>query len=86
MSLTEFREQITEIDLQLLETMNRRLALVQELHALKAEEGIPTRDLDREQSLIRALQEANDGPLSSAGVAAFFNHVIELTRREMYGE
>jgi chorismate mutase / prephenate dehydratase len=85
MSLAEYREQITAVDGELLEAINRRLALVQELHAHKAEEGIPQRDLDREQALVRALQEANGGPLSDAGVAAFFEFVIALTRTEMYG-
>jgi chorismate mutase/prephenate dehydratase len=86
LSLAEYRKQISAVDRELLDAINRRLELVRDLHAHKAEEGIPTRDLDREASLVRALQDANDGPLSSAGVAAFFNTVIELTRREMYGD
>jgi len=86
MSISAYREQITAVDRELLEAINRRLALVQELHAHKAEEGIPQRDLEREQALVRELQAANGGPLSDAGVAAFFEFVIALTRREMYGE
>jgi chorismate mutase len=86
MSLTEFRDRITSIDRELLDAINRRLTLVRDLHALKAEEGIPVRDLEREASLVRGLQEANEGPLSSEGVASFFHHVIELTRKELYGE
>jgi chorismate mutase len=85
LSLAEYREQISAVDKELLDAINRRLLLVRELHAFKAEEGIPTRDLEREASLVQAMQDANDGPLSSEGVASFFNGVLELTRREMYG-
>ena len=86
MSLAEYRQQITLVDHELLEAINRRVELVRELHAHKAEEGIPQRDLDRERSLVQALQEANEGPVSDEGVAAFFDFVVSLTRKEMYGE
>jgi len=86
MSLTEYRERITAVDRELLEAINRRVEIVRELHAHKAEEGIPQRDLEREQALVRALQEENEGPLSDDGVRAFFEFVVALTRKELYGD
>ena len=86
MSLAEFWEEISAVDRELLDAINRRVQLVRDLHAHKQEEGIPLRDLEREEQLVRSLQDANEGPLSTAGVSQFFHHVLELTRRELYGE
>jgi chorismate mutase/prephenate dehydratase len=81
----EFREQITAVDRELLDAVNRRIELVRRLHDHKVAEGLPLRDPGREESLVRALQEANAGPLSADGVAALFRYVLDLTRREIHG-
>ena len=47
----ETRERITEVDRRILEAINERLRLVQELWRHKAEHGIPTRAPGREQWL-----------------------------------
>ena len=38
-----------------------------------------------EESLVRELQQHNPGPLSDAGVEAFFRFVLDLTREEIHG-
>jgi chorismate mutase/prephenate dehydratase len=83
--VSDLRAEITAADRQLLDAVNRRLEIVRRLHEHKAEQGIPMRDPAREQSLVRELQEENDGPLSDDGVASLFRHVLELTRKELYG-
>jgi chorismate mutase len=85
MSVVEFRDRIGDADRALLAAVNRRLELVRALHDFKQAEGIPLRDPDREQQLVVELQAANPGPLSDQGVAELFRHVLELTRRELYG-
>ena len=85
MSVTEFRAQITAADRELLAAMNRRLELVRALHDYKQAEGIPLRDAAREEQLVVELQAANPGPLSPAGVAELFRHVLDLTRKELHG-
>ena len=84
--IDQYREQISALDRDLLETVNRRLALVRELHEYKLAEGLPLRDLDRELELVRTLQEANAGPLSADGVTAFFRFLLDLTRAELHGD
>jgi chorismate mutase len=84
-SVTEYREKIAAADRDLLAAINRRLELVRELHEHKRTEGIPLRDPSREEQLVVELQAANAGPLSSAGVAELFRHVLDLTRKEIHG-
>jgi chorismate mutase/prephenate dehydratase len=84
--VTELRAEITELDRQLLATINRRLEVVRRLHEHKEVTGMPLRDLDREVTMLRALEAENPGPLSAEGVASFFSDVLELIRQEQYGD
>ena len=83
--IENYREQITEADRALLAAINRRIELVRALHEHKRAEGIPLRDPAREEQLVVELQAANHGPLSPAGVAELFRHVLDLTRKEIHG-
>jgi chorismate mutase / prephenate dehydratase len=84
-TLADFRTRISEADRELLAAINKRIELVRALHEHKRAEGIPLIDPEREQQLVVELQAANQGPLSSDGVAAFFRHVLDLTRKEIHG-
>jgi chorismate mutase len=83
--IAEYREKIAAADRDLLAAVNRRLELVRALHEHKSTEGIPLRDPAREEQLVVELQAANEGPLSAAGVAELFRHVLDLTRKEIHG-
>ena len=85
MSVLEYREKIAAADRDLLAAINRRLELVRALHEYKRAEGIPLRDPAREEQLVVELQAANKGPISPAGVAELFRHVLDLTREEIHG-
>jgi chorismate mutase len=83
--VVELRAEINALDRQLLATMNRRLEVVMRLHDHKGVTGMPLRDLEREVSMLRALEAENTGPLSAEAVASFFTDVLELIRQEQYG-
>jgi chorismate mutase len=83
--VAELRAQITGVDRELLAAVNRRLALVRRLHDHKQAHGIPLRDPEREASLLAGLAGENGGPLSAGGVGEFFEHLLDLTRRELHG-
>jgi chorismate mutase len=85
LSVVDFRERISAADRELLAAINKRIELVQALHEYKRAEGIPLIDPAREEQLIVELQAANSGPLSPAGVAELFRHVLDLTRKEIHG-
>jgi chorismate mutase len=84
-TVDDYRQQITDADRALLAAVNKRIELVRALHEHKRAEGIPLRDPAREEQLVVELQAANGGPLSPAGVAELFRHVLDLTRKEIHG-
>ena len=79
----EFREQISAADRAILEAVNTRLGLVARLKEYKDAHGIGFVDPDREAALLRELERANDGPLSSEGLRELFTQILELTKREL---
>jgi chorismate mutase len=84
--LAAFRDEITALDLQLLETINERLETVRALQSYKQEHGLAFLDPDREAWLVEHLQQANGGPLSAAGVAELCEFVLDLVKRELAGD
>jgi chorismate mutase len=84
--LVKTRIAIDAVDRELLGAVNRRLELVAALHEHKVANGLPLRDPGREESIIAALQEENPGPLSDEGVEALFHFVLNVIRKEIYGE
>lgn len=77
------REQITANDAEIVAAVNRRLDLVRQLKALKAERGYDFLDKGREEALLAELEEANGGPLSSEGLRELHALVLDLTKREL---
>ena len=78
-----YRQRIAAADRALVQAVNARIGLVAELKAYKEARGISFLDPDRERELLRALQEANPGPLSDEGLRDLVEHVLALTKREL---
>jgi chorismate mutase len=81
--LETLRAQVTEVDRELVATVNRRLELVQRIWAHKREHGLDRVDPDRERWLFETLAAANAGPLSAEGLQELYAEVLALTKREM---
>jgi chorismate mutase/prephenate dehydratase len=77
------REQIAESDRAVLDAVNSRLQLVDELKRHKEKEGIDFADPEQEERLLQALEQANAGPLSNDGVRHLFSEILALTKREV---
>ena len=58
------------------------IRLVAELKRHKEAGGLPFADPDQEERLLRALDDANAGPLSREGVRRLFGEILALTKRE----
>ena len=84
-TIAGLRARIAAADLTLVDAVNTRLELVAELKAYKEAHGISFLDPDRERVLLRALLDANPGPLSDAGLTELVEHVLDLTKRELAG-
>jgi chorismate mutase len=80
--VTQFREKITEVDRALVETINKRLRLVDQLWRYKEKHGLALHDPARESWMLRYLSRANRGPLSADGLEELYALVLELTKRE----
>lgn len=76
--LKQLREQIDRLDDELLELVNRRAALAQQIGHLK-EDGVVLRP-EREAQVLQRLQDNNQGPLSNAAVAQLFTEVMSQCR------
>ncbi|HET8813296.1 MAG TPA: chorismate mutase [Gaiella sp.] len=79
----ELRRLIGENDGAIVEAVNVRLRLVDELWQLKAERGDARLDREREQRLRDELRAANEGPLSQDGLDRLVGELLELTKREL---
>ena len=77
------RNEISDVDRTILDAINARLALVDELKRYKQEHGIPFVDPDRERQLLDELVAANTGPLSESGLRDVFGKLLELMKREV---
>ena len=80
------REQITALDVRLLETVNARIETVEKLRRYKAQNDLPFVDPDREQALLQELKALNTGPLSESGVQELVTFVLDLVKRELTSE
>lgn len=83
-TLDRLRERVTELDVQLLATVNARLETVRDLVAHKRETGLPLVDPEREAWLVDNLVAANAGPLSPAGAERLCRFVLDLTKQEAF--
>jgi chorismate mutase len=68
----------------LLDLVNERLELVQQIKERKVAAGIEFVDPGREEAMLRDLLAANAGPLSDAGVEQLLRTVLELGKSEVY--
>jgi chorismate mutase/prephenate dehydratase len=81
--IRELREQISEVDREILERINTRLGLVARLKRHKDEHGISFLDPEREASMVDARVRENRGPLSEDGLRSFYADLLALTKREL---
>jgi chorismate mutase len=77
------REEISELDRAVLDSVNARLMLVAELKRHKEAHGIDFVDPDREARMLADLLAANGGPLSAQGVGELLAALLDLTKREL---
>jgi chorismate mutase/prephenate dehydratase len=79
----QLREQISDVDRSLVDAINKRLKLVQQLWRYKESRGMPVLAPDREEWMVTYLTRANRGPLSEDGLRAIYAEVLALTKREL---
>jgi chorismate mutase len=84
-TIQQLREQISALDRELVELVNRRLELVAQVRERKEELGIEFVDPAREAEMLRALEESNGGPLTRESLAELHALVVSIGKRQVYG-
>ena len=82
-TLDDLRGRLAVNDRALLDVVNKRLDLVQQIKQRKAEIGVDFVDPEREAWLLDHLRGANSGPLSDEGLRELLATVLDLTKREL---
>jgi len=82
-ALLRLRELLAGNDVALLDLVNRRLELVDQIKERKAELGVAFVDPDREAWLLDHLRRANNGRLSDEGLHELLTTLLDLTKREL---
>src|SRR5882672_1079073 len=80
MSLPEWRKEIDRIDEQVIELLNRRADLAQQIGHAKSHQRTHHFTPEREHTVFKRLRSVNRGPLDSAAVRAIYREVISACR------
>jgi len=81
-ALRDLRDRIAAVDSELVDAVNRRVALVRLLKEHKAAHGIEFVDRAQEERLVDRLAAESAGPLSEEGLRELFRTLLELVKRE----
>lgn len=73
------RKQVDELNLQILELMNKRAGLVQEIGQEKLKQGINRFDPEREREMLNLLVENNNGPFTDDTVRHLFKQIFQAS-------
>ena len=80
-NLERLRNEIDQLDSELLTLLNRRLELVGKIGALKKSVGLPVRDPTRELEILHGLTQRNPGPMDDESIFSVFREVLAIARR-----
>jgi chorismate mutase/prephenate dehydratase len=78
--LKPLREQIDDIDAQILELLSRRGRVAQEVGHVKAETNAPVFRPEREAQVLRGVADRNPGPLKNSDVQTIFREIMSACR------
>jgi chorismate mutase len=82
-TLARLRGLLAVNDIAVLELINRRLELVDQIKRRKEQLGVAFVDPEREAWLLDHLRSANKGRLSDEGLRELLTTLLELTKREL---
>jgi chorismate mutase/prephenate dehydratase len=80
--IKQYREQISDNDLKILEALNKRVKLVKTLKDYKDTHGYNFYDPAQEDWVVTYLTRANRGPLSNEGLREIYAVILQVAKRE----
>ncbi|UZH06242.1 bifunctional 3-deoxy-7-phosphoheptulonate synthase/chorismate mutase [Heyndrickxia coagulans] len=75
--LEQLRKEVEEVNLKLLELINKRGELVQEIGKLKEAQGVNRYDPVREREMLNAIIEHHDGPFETSTIEHLFKEIFK---------
>ncbi|MFN0171724.1 MAG: chorismate mutase [Bryobacteraceae bacterium] len=75
-----YRQQIDEVDLRILELLNQRTRIVEQIGCIKQKVSMPIYEPSREDQVFRNVTSNNSGPLSAEAVRRIFERIIDEAR------
>ncbi len=81
--IKQYREQISDLDVKILEAVNKRIKLVGKLREYKESQGIGFYDPAQEDWVITYLSRSNPGPLSDEGLREIYGVILGVVKREL---
>lgn len=78
--LARCRERIDQLDLKLLELLNRRTEIVEEIGRIKQDLQMAIYEPKREEQVFGNVLQHNQGPLPDDGVKRIFERIIDEMR------
>jgi chorismate mutase len=79
--IDDWRQEIDDIDIQLVELLNRRSQCAIEIGRIKHERGLPVYSPSREAEVISNVTARNRGPLRNDAIRRLFERIIDESRR-----
>lgn len=80
-ALARYRDRIDEIDRRLVELLNERTSIVEEIGRTKREASLPIYEPKRETQVFANITSHNDGPLTHEGLQRIFERIIDEMRK-----
>jgi len=79
-NLDETRKKIDDIDVKILELLNRRAEHVRDIAGVKMREKLPPFDPSRERAIIESLADKNRGPLKKGDIELIMDTIFKVYR------
>lgn len=79
--IEDWRRIIDAVDVELTRLLNKRTECALEIGKIKAAEGLPVYDPEREETVIRNVQALSGGHLDNETIRRLFERIIDETRR-----
>jgi len=81
MDLSDWRQRIDSLNLQLLELLNERAMCAMGIAGVKKTRNLPIHDPDRERQVLDVVVAENKGPLSDESIRRIFACIMQEHRR-----
>ncbi|WP_047153022.1 bifunctional 3-deoxy-7-phosphoheptulonate synthase/chorismate mutase [Aneurinibacillus tyrosinisolvens] len=78
-TLEELRRELDEVNLKILELINERAALVQEIGKVKLKQGVNRFDPERERQMLNLILEHNEGPFEDSTIQHLFKQIFSAS-------